>query len=344
MPTLEELYNLTSGKNVFIAGHWDADGVSSCALMYHILKEKAASVRTLSKGEAFMITPEDIPEDTDYVICTDIQPSAAIKQDVIYIDHHPIDNDETGTKAASIKQDCIMNLYDIEYQSTTMLIHDHFLHATDDPLLLFLVMLGYFGDAGKRENLCPKLVSKAQQVMPEMLVEKDAYGQRVWEIETHVSTINVGKRMHWHGKLPLEMLKNISHYKMMTQKRHPLAQELQRLRRQLGKLYSMKIDKQELPHIDYAMIQCEQNIQGVIAMRHMNQKPIMIMNRRKDTMIASMRAPDEHDFDCGSYLAKFMKHIPGALGGGHEKAGGTTFPAEHVDQFISLLHKEPNAL
>ena len=51
----EKLLKLVEGKDVFLATHWDADGITSGSMIYHLIKGKSKRVRTISKGEVFLI-------------------------------------------------------------------------------------------------------------------------------------------------------------------------------------------------------------------------------------------------------------------------------------------------
>ena len=58
----QKLISLVKDKKVMIATHWDADGVTSGALLYHIIKGHAKEIHTISKGEVFRIRKEDVNE------------------------------------------------------------------------------------------------------------------------------------------------------------------------------------------------------------------------------------------------------------------------------------------
>ena len=88
---LRKILELTKGKEVFIATHYDADGITSGAIIYHLIKNNASKINTTSKGLVFRIEPEDISGNPDVIICTDIKPSQNLDpKKVIYIDHHPM--------------------------------------------------------------------------------------------------------------------------------------------------------------------------------------------------------------------------------------------------------------
>ena len=107
----------------------------------------------------------------------------------------------------------------------------------------------------------------------------------------------------------------------------------------LRELYSEKIKIKDLGKVQYSLINSEKNIQGVLCAKNMKDKPIIVMNRRNDKIIASMRVPDELDFDAGKFLEKFNQQIPSFIGGGHEKAAGLTLDYKDLDTFLELLEK-----
>jgi single-stranded DNA-specific DHH superfamily exonuclease len=333
---LNKFLSLIEGKNVFLATHWDADGVSSGAMIYHTIQNKANSVKTISKGTVFRIDKEDVPEGSEIVICTDIQPSKEIEQPVIYIDHHPL---EEGAM-----EECLFSVHDVDAQSCALLIWEKLLKQTDEPYFLFLTLLGFFGDGGKNAEIPIELEVKAMDAFPHLMKPNMSYDGRTYlDIERHVSALNTGKRLHWQGTVPFELLKSIDSYEPFVNKTHPLASEIERYKRQLRKLYSMEINLINVGSIQFAKIDCDKNIQGVLCARHMNGKPILVLNNYDgDNMMASMRVPDHLDFDAGTFLQKFVGKVPGLHGGGHEKAGGVSFPAEHYSRFMNLLETDGN--
>jgi len=300
---IDKILDLVNGKNVFIATHWDADGITSGAMLYHSLKNHAKSIRTLSKGKVFRIEDSDIPKDADIVICADVQPSNSIKQRVIYIDHHPYEENVKG-----LKSEFIFKAYDTGYQSSSYLLWDQVLKQTGEPYMVFLALLGFFGDAGKNDEIPIELEVKALDSFPELM--EPCYwpdGRMCLKIETLVSSINVGKRMHWQGTVPRQ-------------------------------LYRMPVKIEDLGTIDFIKISCPHNVQGVLCARHMNEKPILTVNHYdRDNVMGSMRVPENIDFDAGAFLQSFMGRVDGLLGGGHEKAGGMSFPANELENFYNAL-------
>ncbi len=335
---IRDLIRLTKGKRVFIATHWDADGITSGAMLYHCLKQHAAQITTLSKGKVFRIDGADIPKDTDIVICTDVQPADTITQPVVYIDHHP--TDEQGLKG--LKKEFALKAYDMSYQSSSYLVWDKVLERTEEPYMVFLALLGFFGDAGKNTEIPAQLESNALRSFPE-LMEPHVWpdGKMCLAIEKYVSSINLGKRMHWQGTVPFELLKSIDSYEQFVKQEHPLFQELEQYKRELRHLYGMDVTVESHGPLDLIMIECPRNVQGVLCARHMDGKPILVLNRyNSQNVMGSLRVPDGVRFDAGAFLQRFMGKIDGLLGGGHEKAGGISFPADELGRFFAVLKRE----
>ncbi|MBW3011004.1 DHH family phosphoesterase, partial [Candidatus Woesearchaeota archaeon] len=212
---------------------------------------------------------------------------------------------------------------------------------TDDPYFIFLTLLGYFGDGGDNENLPVELQMRAMNLIPELMVKRNSfYSDKPYlEIEKYVSKLNTGKRMHWSGEVPLVLFTSIDSIEPFIYGLHPLAIELENYRLKLRDFYKMPVKVNSLPHLDFIKIDCDKNIQGVLCAKHMKSKPIITFNRYNGTIMGSMRVPDKLDFDAGAYLESFKGEIPGYVGGGHEKAGGMSFPVEHFDDFLELLEK-----
>lgn len=334
----ETLKRLVTNKNVFLAAHWDADGITSGAMIYHTIKDLVKSIKTISKGDVFVIGPDDVDANADIIITVDIKPSPEIKQDVIYIDHHPWESEEQHQQHSFLYE-----VFDDSYKSCSLLVYDRIIQQKEDPYYIFLTLLGYFGDGGDNNEIPPKLEAAALNVFPELMIRKESFysNDDYLEIERYVSMLNTGKRLHWSGQVPMTLFTNITCYKPFTEGSHPLARELQSYKRKLQQYYKMPLDLEDLGHIQFASISCEANVQGVLCARYMHNKPIIIMNQFNGNIIASMRVPDDCQFDAGAYLASFKQKIPGMVGGGHEKAGGATFPKEHYDTFLQLLREQP---
>jgi hypothetical protein len=334
---LKKLLELVDGKKVFLGTHWDADGIASGAILYHLIKKKAKSIRTVSKGDVFMIEAKDIPEKTDIVICTDIHASSDIRLPVVYIDHHPVGDNEFV--ADDSKASYAMNLHDENAKSCTMVVWEHLIKNTDNPYFIFLTLMGYFGDGGHHRDLPVELELKALEMFPELMQEKKSfYGNGTYlEIQKYVSALNTGKRMHWSGQVPLELLKSIESHEPFIYYTHPLAKELEQYKYDLREYYSMALDKIDLDLLEYAIIACDKNIQGVLCQKHMNGKPLLVMNLYKGKIMGSLRVPEEIDFDAGEFLESFNGRVPTFIGGGHEKAGGLTVDKKYLDAFLSAI-------
>ena len=331
---LKTLISLIKDKKVFLATHWDADGVCSGALLYHLIKPHVKEIATISKGEVFRIREEDVGEveKWDYIICSDIQPDLTLDPEkTIYIDHHP--HPDPGMFAYS--------LHDSEEVSATTVIWKELLQETDNAYFIFLVLMGYFGDSGDRESIPEKLFNKAKEHMPELMIKRKSYynGGEYLEMEKYTSMMNIGKRMHWNGEVPLALLKDVDSHHQFVSGRHPLFIEMQGFKQILRKEYSKNVDLKDIGYMYYGLIESTMNVQGVLCARHMKDKPIMIINKYNGNAIASMRVPDELEFDAGSFLEGFTTKIESLVGGGHEKAGGVTLAHDDLDQFLQLIHE-----
>jgi hypothetical protein len=323
------LQELCAKKHIHIATHWDADGVASGALLYHHLKQHAASITTSSTGEVFEVLPSQIPPTAQLVICSDIKPSAQLDpHTTIYIDHHPHPYPELYRYA----------IYDEHEQSCSLLIWKRLLMQEKNPYLNFVSILGYCGDNGNVAQLPDQLLFEANEQFGHLLVLKESsFGKPYYPIELYVSLLNIGKRMHWNGALPLEMLKQITTVQDFLLNKHPLIDELQRAKMELRALYNQPIQVIDTKKIQYAKITCDKNIQGVLCSRHAKDKPLMVINERNGKMIASLRVPEHCEFDAGAFLSRFK--YDGLLGGGHQKAGGITFKKEDYPRFIAEIQE-----
>ncbi len=331
---LNELVALVKDKKVFLATHWDADGISSGALIYHLLKQHVKEIKTISKGDVFQVKKEDLGEDIKYdvIICTDIQPGYDLNPEkVIYIDHHPHSSPEMF----------LYSIHDSDEVSTSLLIWKELIKETKDPYFVFLVLLGYFGDNGSKTEIPKQLFENAKLLIPELMVKRKSYygKEDYFEIQKHLSLINVGKRMHWNGEVPFALLKDLDSPKQFIGGNNPLFIELTRFKTELRKAYSMKIEIKDIGNLHYSIIESPMNIQGVLCARHMKDKPIMIINKYNGSAIASMRVPDELDFDAGAYLDKFNEKVKSLVGGGHEKAGGVTMASNELNLFLELMEE-----
>jgi len=257
----EELFKLVDGKDVFLATHWDADGITSGSMIYHLIKNRAKRVRTISKGEVFLIEPEDIPEDCDVVIVTDIHPSKDIKKPIIYLDHHPSGSDPMAVQNGQPddNEQIVLCSYDTSKQSCSLVVWEAFFQDCHDPYIIFLALIGFFGDGGKNADIPVELQMRALDAFPELMVKKPNPwrndGTMIMDIEKHVAAFNTGKRMHWNGQVPFELFKNIDSIEPFIYKHHPLAQQLQDYRRHLAILYKQQVQVNDFGHCHVIKIQ-----------------------------------------------------------------------------------------
>ncbi|MBN1157365.1 DHH family phosphoesterase [Candidatus Woesearchaeota archaeon] len=335
MDNLNKLISLVKGKDVNLITHWDSDGVTSAAIIYHLIHDYAKSIHTSSKGDVFLVEKKDLEGDPDMIISVDIQPSPELDPEkTIYIDHHPHPNPELYR----------LSVHDPKSQSTSLLIWQELIPDTNDPYYIFLTLVGYFGDGGSRDNIPEALLAKANSLIPDLMHKRPSHynGSYYYDIERYVSLLNTGKRMHWSGDIPLEMLKNIKHHDLFINNIHPIANELESYKQELRTLYGMNVELNDIGHLQYGIIQSERNIQGVLCARFMKEKPVLVLNKFNGSIIGSLRVPDELDFDAGKYLAGFNAEIDSFVGGGHEKAGGLTIAEKDLDKFIGLLNEKKN--
>ncbi len=324
----KELLSLVKDKKVFLACHWDADGVSSGAMLYHLIKDHCKITGLVSKGDTFEINMEDIKGNPDLVICADIQPGKDLDpKKVIYIDHHPLKNKDIFRYV----------LHDESIQSCSLLIWEEMFKESDDPYIIFLTLIGYFGDSGKRNSIPPELHIKAMKLMPELMEKRNSFNGYFYEIERYVSLFNTGKRIEWSGDVPLRLLIEIEHYNPIIYGTHPLAQQLFVYRNELKKLYQMEINIMDQGQFHYSIINCPANIQGVLCARYMKNKPIICMNNVNGNIIGSMRVPDHVDFDAGKFLSQLNGRFKSYIGGGHEKAGGFSVSSEEFKEVFDVL-------
>lgn len=330
----QKLLTIVKGKKVQLCTHWDADGITSAAIIYHLIKKDAKSITTKTKGMPFLITKEDIGKEIEVVICTDIHPSVDILEmenhpKVIYIDHHPCDNKDKFT----------LTIHDENSKSASLLIYNTLLRGTKDPYMIFLVLLGYFGDGGDREQIPAGLLKDAETLIPEMMEKHESlfHDGFYYEIEKYVSSLNTGKRMNWSGDLPLELLKSIDSCEPYVYGLHPIAVQLRQYRHELKGSYNAPVEVKSTGKIDYIIIEDPKNVQGVLAAKHIKDRPIMVINLLEEDAIGSMRCPENLDFDVGKFLSNFSDKIEGYLGGGHKSAGGFTLSKKELKVFMELV-------
>ena len=325
-----KLQQLVKDKTVHLVCHWDADGVTSGAILYHLIKKHAKHIYTLSKGDVFSVFPEDVSDDAEIIICADIAPGEGLDlSKVVYIDHHPFE--DTGK--------VLMALHDDAKQSCSLLIWEELLYDLSDPYLVFLTLLGYFGDGGSRESIPVELQVKANDLIPEMMRKNNSFfgNSYYYTIEKFVSALNTGKRLLWRGDVPLNLLIDIEHHEPFVKGRHQTAQLLETFKAELRNLYNMDIELKDSKDFTYALIECPANVQGVLCARYIKDKPIIVMNKVNGYVIGSMRVPDDKEFDAGKFLDKYNEKFETYLGGGHEKAGGFTIKDDEFDDFFGEL-------
>ncbi len=327
---LKKLLSLVEGKTVHICAHWDADGVCAAAMLYHAAKGHADYIFTSTKGKPFLIEPEDIIDDADIVICVGIKPSAdllALNKYILYIDNHP--NDEANIFNWAIHDDTA--------HSTSVLLYERMLKGTNNAYLVFLALVGYFSERGDRYAMPQIVMKEAKTLIPDYLKIHEGKEGMYLDIERYVSPLNAGKRMLWSGDIPLEMLKNIDEPESFTDRKHPLAKQLDNYRRLLLEAYRIKVEIKEGNVIDYAIIDDSKNIQGVLAAQYMKTKPLMVLNVSDDLVYGSLRVPEKEDFDAGKFLNSFNHKFKTYNGGGHDKAAAMTIRKDELKEFIDEL-------
>lgn len=330
---IETIQNLVTGKKVSLVSHWDCDGVTSGAIIYRLIKPFAENISIKTKGEVFMVDEKDVDSDSDITICIDVPASKNLleKKDVILIDHHP--NEFTNLAKYAV--------YDKDKQSCSLLIFEKILYDKFkvDSFSVFLSLLGYFGDNGSNKNIPVELQIIASELIPDMMKRNKSYYSNDYylEIEKFVSLMNIGKRVEWSGDMPLKMLCSMKDYHELTNYTHPIARNLIDEKKELNKLYNLERNVNDLGHIHLIEINCEKNIQGVICARFMKDKPIIVINKNKRNIMASIRAPEHTEHDVGEYLNRISVNIPGIIAGGHEKAGGASLDSNNYDSFKRAL-------
>jgi len=327
---IENLKKFVKNKVVTIAGHYDCDGLTSAALIYHTIKTWARKVNFVSKGLPYSVMTEDLPKGTEKIICTDIKPNKELPPSkTFYIDHH-LNPDYWQVKHA---------IYDENAQSCADLIFQELLSNTKDPYLVFLSLLGYFGDCGKKENIPQALLGKAKELIPEMLKENvnQSDNSKYLEIQKYVSGINIGKRMLWNADLILTMLCETNNLNDFLNQKHPYHERINQLKKELKRFKKHKLTPKRGSQIDFSVIKSEHNLQGLLASSNLDNNPLLVLNNKDGTMIGSLRVPDQLDFDANKYIQELKKNMKDITGGGHEKAAGISFPTEKLEEFIKLL-------
>lgn len=321
----QKINKFVKNKVVTIAAHFDCDGSCSAALVYHTIKNWAKKIHLITKGVPFEITPEYIPKDTEAIICVDIKPSKKLNPSkIFYIDHHP--NPDYWH--------CKHSIHDENTKSCSELIFKELINNTDNPYLVFLSLLGYFGDGGKTEDIDPELLVKAKQFIPKML---EKHNGSYLEIQKYVSKLNIGMRMLWNADFILKMLCETSSLQDFLSQRHPAHKRIARLKEELKSFKELGLDIKHGKKIDYAIISCPANVQGMLVAQNLKGKPLIVINTHNDMAIGSLRTPSHIDFDAGQYLQSLTTEIPGLVAGGHKKAAGLSLPEQNLSEFITLI-------
>ncbi|MEM2115727.1 MAG: DHHA1 domain-containing protein [Candidatus Woesearchaeota archaeon] len=336
MSDIENLIDIIKDKKLYISTHWDADGVSSGALIYHFFKKFSNITGFSSKGLVFRINKEDILSDYDYVVVSDIIPGDLEREKVIYFDHHPNDTNY------------FVKYHDEKEQSTTIVIWKNlvypgiikrYISVKEIPYLVFLTLLGYFGDGGKVEKIPMDLYVIAKEAIPELMIWKDYGNRSMLEIEKYVSLLNIGKRTYWNGSLPLQMLITSTKVEDIIFQLNPLAKVLNNLKEEIKDYYDVEIEMIELNKIKIGIIEAPYNVQGVLCARLLKDKPVLIINKYLEYAIGSLRVPENIEFDAGKFLKEISQDLNVLEGGGHEKAGGLTLLKKDLDLLIERIKR-----
>jgi hypothetical protein len=326
------------GKKVFLATHWDCDGVTSGAILYHLIKDKCDITGTNSKGMVFRIDEKDIKSEYDVILVSDIHPGNLDKSKVIYFDHHPNENDYLLKIHNDTTQSCSLLIW--QKIIFPLIKEKQITNKSEIKYYIFLTLLGFFGDGGKEDDIPIELYILAKEMIPDLMTTECSWGREYIKISKYVSLLNIGKRNFWNGNMPLELLKSTTDIEEIIYNTTPIGQKLSEIRKELGKLYSKNIDILKLNNIDMALIESDKNIQGVLCARHMSQKPILVLNRYNNYIIGSMRVPDHIDFNAGEFLNTLSSELNVLEGGGHEKAAGITIDKNDLSDFINALKKK----
>ena len=335
----KSLIKAVKDKKVHIAAHWDADGVSSGAIIYHLIKDHTKSISYHSKGEVFLVENSEIDKDADLVICTDIQ-TARLDVPLLFIDHHPIES------KSMLKNELLGEIHDPDSQSCSLLIYNTFLKNNlkkfdlqEIKYFLFLTLIGFFGDAGDIEDLPIDIYVLAKETIPELMKVNQGY-RTYLEIQRYVSLFNVSKRVHWNGELAIKALIKNTDFETIIYQKDPIAKELFEYKKDLKKDYKTSVKFNDLGSFKYSIINHKKNIQGVICARYLEDTPLLVLNTSRNKIIGSMRVPDHLEFNAGEFLENCSTKIESAHGGGHEKAGGISFNEEDLEDFIDIIRNK----
>ena len=331
------LKKAVENKTVAIGCHYDADGVSSGALLFNLVKKMSPKeILITSSDENFFISKNQFEKEADLYIITDINPGKDIEPEkLIYIDHHPL---ETYSEEKSKR--ILKNYTDESVQSASLLIFKTFLlHKINDikryELETFFTLTGYIGDMGNPlEDLDSKLFEAFSESFPEFFKLREFNGNISINLERFRSMFNLGKRFGWDGNLILDDLINLRSYNEIN---HFFSDEdkYKIIKEELKLLYSQDHKTFEKGKIAYALLDIDDyyNITGVISSKLANktEKPSIAIQKRKNIFKGSMRS--NGNFNCN----KFVQNCDLISGAGHEQAAGFEVEKEKLDKFLEYL-------
>jgi len=331
----DNLKKKCKNKIVAIGCHYDADGVSSGALLFNLLKKfETNEILTISSDEKFIISKNQFKKDADIYIITDINPAEDIPAEkLIYLDHHPLQTELDG--------EIMWNLSDESSTSASILIFKSFLLWTledlyDYEMETFFMLTGYTGDMGDAiNNLDTNLYDSIQNYFPYLLKYSEFNGKISLYIEKFRSYFNLGKRSGWNGNLILDDLKRFFNYKSLenyffNDDKYVIIKE------ELKELYSKKYDLIETENIVFTQVDVNEhyNIVGVIASRINNdtKKTAIAIQEKNGVFKGSMRSTD---IDCN----EFINDCGLITGAGHQDAAGFEIEREKIKDLIDYIKK-----
>lgn len=331
----DKLKNICKNKIVAIGCHYDADGVSSGALLYNLIKKlNPKEIIFTSSDEKFTISKKQFQKNADIYIITDINPGDDIPSNkLIYIDHHPLQTKLDG--------EIMWNLSDESQKSASILLFKSFLLWAHEDLYdyemeTFFMLTGYIGDMGDPiYDLDDILYDSIQNVLP-YLLEYTEYNSKIsLYLEKFRSYFNLGKRSGWDGNLILNDLIKFENYK--TLKNYFFNDDkFVIIREELKELYSKEYNTIDSNKIIFAQLNVDEyyNIVGVIASRlaNNNNKTAIAIQKKNGVYKGSMRSDE---IDCN----KFVNECPIIEGAGHSKAAGFEIEEEKINSFIEYIKK-----
>lgn len=329
----DELKDLCKNKIIAIGCHYDADGVSSGALLFNLLKKfETKEILTVSSDEKFIISKNQFEKEADIYIITDINPAEDIpSKKLIYLDHHPLQTQMDG--------EIMWNLSDESQTSASILIFKSFLLWTledlyDYEMETFFMLTGFTGDMGDPiNNLDTNLYDSIENYFPYLLKFSEFNGKINLFIEKFRSYFNLGKRFGWDGNLILEDLKNFDNYKgierfFLYDDKYVVIKE------ELKNLYSKDYNLVETENIIFTKIDVNEhyNIVGVIASRINSdtKKTAIAIQKKNGVYKGSMRSTK---IDCN----EFVNNCPIIEGAGHQDAAGFEIEEDKIKDFIDYI-------